>query len=53
MEYQVLLNILNLLHCVLLYVCRLCINFQVLCASEIQRFVFMNLPTFVSSCLGV
>ena len=32
MEYQVFLNILCLLHCVPLYVCRLCINFQDLCA---------------------
>ena len=28
MEYQVFPNILCLLHCVPLYVCRLCINFQ-------------------------
>ena len=28
MEYQVFLNILCLLHCVPLYVCRLCINYQ-------------------------
>ena len=27
-EYQVFPNILSLLHCVLLYVCRLCINYQ-------------------------
>ena len=33
MEYQVFLNILCLLICVPLYVCRLCINFQDLCAS--------------------
>ena len=32
MEYQVIPNILCLLHCVPLYVCRLCINFQDLCA---------------------
>ena len=32
MDYQVFPNILCLLHCVLLYVCRLCINFQDLCA---------------------
>ena len=32
MEYQVFPNILCLLHCVPLYVCRLCINFQDLCA---------------------
>ena len=31
MEYQVFQNILCLLHCVPLYVCRLCINFQDLC----------------------
>ena len=31
MEYQVFPNILCLLHCVPLYVCRLCINFQDLC----------------------
>ena len=28
MEYQVFPNILCLLHCVPLYVCRLCINYQ-------------------------
>ena len=33
MEYQVFLKSLCLLHCVPLYVCRLCINFQDLCAS--------------------
>ena len=32
MEYQVFPNILCLLHCVPLYVCSLCINFQDLCA---------------------
>ena len=32
MEYQVFPNILCLLHCVPLYVCRLCTNFQDLCA---------------------
>ena len=32
MECQVFPNILCLLHCVPLYVCRLCINFQDLCA---------------------
>ena len=32
MEYQVFLKNLCLLHCVPLYVCRLCINFQDLCA---------------------
>ena len=32
MQYQVFPNILCLLHCVPLYVCRLCINFQDLCA---------------------
>ena len=32
MEYQVFPNILCLIHCVPLYVCRLCINFQDLCA---------------------
>ena len=32
MEYQVFPNILCLHHCVPLYVCRLCINFQDLCA---------------------
>ena len=32
MEYQVFPNILCLLHCVPLYVCRLCINFLDLCA---------------------
>ena len=33
MEYQLFPNILCLLHCVPLYVCRLCTNFQDLCAS--------------------
>ena len=33
MEYQVFLNILCLLHCVPLYVCRLCINYQDLSTS--------------------
>ena len=28
MEYQVFPNVMSLLHCVLLYVCRLCINYQ-------------------------
>ena len=32
MEYQVFPNILCMLHCVPLYVCRLCTNFQDLCA---------------------
>ena len=32
MEYQVFPNILCFLHCVPLYVCRLCTNFQDLCA---------------------
>ena len=32
MKYQVFPNILCLLHCVPLYVCRLCINFQDVCA---------------------
>ena len=32
-EYQVFLKKMCLLHCVPLYVCRLCINYQDLCAS--------------------
>ena len=60
MEYQVFPNILCLLHCVPLYVCRLCINFQDLCARLLgmaalrillltftSRFVMESLRTFV------
>ena len=36
MEYQFFSNILCLLHCVPLYVCRLCINFQDLCARLLE-----------------
>ena len=37
MEYQVFPNILCLLHCVPYYVCRLCINFQGLCARLLGK----------------
>ena len=49
MEYQFFPNILCLLHCVPLYVCRLSINFQDLCASLLGmaalRILFL---TFIS-----
>ena len=37
MEYLFFPNILCLLHCVPLYVCRLCINFQDLCARLLGK----------------
>ena len=51
MEYQVFSNILCLLHCVPLYVCRLCINFQDLCAKLLgmaaRKKIMESLRTFV------
>ena len=49
MEYQVFLRSLNLLHCVPLYVCRLCINFQDLCARLLGMAALRSqLLTFIS-----
>ena len=49
MEYQVFLKSLNLLHCVPLYVCRLCINFQDLCARLLGMAALrIQLLTFIS-----
>ena len=48
MEYQVFPNILCLLHCVPLYVCRLCINFQDLCARLLMAALRILLLTFTS-----
>ena len=49
MEYQVFPNILSLLHCVPLYVCRLCINFQDLCARLLgMAALLILLLTFTS-----
>ena len=49
MEYQVSPNILCLLHCVPLYVCRLCINFQDLCARLLGMAALrILLLTFIS-----
>ena len=49
MEYQVFPNILCLLHCVPLYVCRLCINYQDLRTNLLQMAaVRILLLTFIS-----
>ena len=49
MEYQVIQNILCLLHCVLLYVCRLCINYQDLSTNLLGVAALrMLLLTFIS-----
>ena len=49
MEYQVLPNVLCLFHCVPLYVCRLCINFQDLCARLLGMATLrIQLLTFTS-----
>ena len=49
MEYQVFLKSLNLLHCVPLYACRLCINFQDLCARLLGMAALrIQLLTFIS-----
>ena len=49
MEYQVFPNILCLLHCVPLYVCRRCINFQDLCARLLGMAALrILLLTFIS-----
>ena len=49
MEYQVIPNILCLLHCVPLYVCRLCINYQDLSTNLLGVIALhMLLLTFIS-----
>ena len=49
MEYQVIPNILCLLHCVPLYVCRLCINYQDLSTNLLGVAALrMLLLTFIS-----
>ena len=49
MEYQVCLKSLSLLHCVPLYVCRLCINFQDMCARLLgMAALCILLLTFIS-----
>ena len=49
MEYQVILNILCLVHCVPLYVCRLCINYQDLSTNLLGVAALrMLLLTFIS-----
>ena len=49
MEYQIFPNILILLHCVPLYVCRLCINYQDLNADVLGMAALrMLLLTFIS-----
>ena len=49
MEYQVFPNILCLLHCVPLYVCRLCINYQDLRTNLLQMAALcILLLTFIS-----
>ena len=58
MEYQVFPNILCLLHCVPLYVCRLCINFQDLCArllgmAALRILLFTFTSRFVIGFLSI
>ena len=48
MEYQVIPNILCLLHCVPLYVCRLCINYQDLSTLLGVAALLILLLTFIS-----
>ena len=49
MEHQLFLNFLFLFHCVPLYICRLCINFQDLCASLLgDTALRILLLTFIS-----
>ena len=49
MQYQVIPNILCLLHCVPLYVCRLCINYQDLSTNLLGvAAIRMLLLTFIS-----
>ena len=53
MEYQVFPNILCLLHCVALYVCRLCINFQDLCARLLGMAALRILLLTFTSCFVI
>ena len=54
MEYQVFPNILCLLHCVPLYVCRLCINFQDLCGMAALHILLLTFTSlFVIDFLSV
>ena len=54
MEYQVFPNILCLLHCVPLYVCRLCTNFQDLCARLLGMAVLLTFTSrFVIDFLSI
>ena len=53
MEYQVFLNILCLLHCVPLYACRLCINFQDLCARLLRMAALRILLLTFTSCFVI
>ena len=54
MEYQVFPNILCLLHCVPLYVCRLCINYQDLRTNLLQMAALrILLLTFISYFLVI
>ena len=58
MEYQVFLKGLSLLHCVPLYLCRLCINFQDLCArllgmAALRILLFTFTSRFVIDFLSI
>ena len=53
MEYQVFPNTLCLLHCVPLYVCRLCINFQDLCARLLGMAALRILLLTFTSCFVI
>ena len=53
MEYQVFPNILCLLHCVPLYVCRLCINCQDLCARLLGMAALRILLLTFTSCFVI
>ena len=52
MEYQGVPNIFCLLHCVPLYVCRLCINYQDLSSNRLGMAALrILLLTFISHCV--
>ena len=53
MEYQVYPNNLCLLHCVPLYVCRLCINFQDLCVRLLGMAALRILLLTSTSCFVI
>ena len=58
MEYQVIPNILCLLHCVPLYVCRLCINYQdlstnLLGVAALRMLLFTFISRFVIDFLSI